>query len=104
MIKNRRARSITLAGLAALLSLTCAMPAYARSVKSSLTENRLEDEEKKQKKSATMAVTVNSSERSRLDINSLLSYNVRQDIAQAREPKSATHRLSASMTVTLFEM
>jgi hypothetical protein len=103
MMKNRRARSITIAGLAALLSLTCAMPAYARSMKSSLTGNRLEDEDRKQKKSATMAATVNSAERSRLDFNSLLSYNVRQDIAQAREPKSATHRLSASMTLTLLD-
>lgn len=97
-------RALLLAGLTALLCLTCVMPANARTSRNSLTGNPLdEDGKKKQKAAMSTALNTRSSERSRYDFSSLLSYSVRQDLAQAREPKSATHRFSASMTVTLLD-
>jgi len=96
-------RTFASMGMAALLSLTCIMQAHARSSKNSLTGNPLDDDGKKSQKAAMTTVNVRSAERTRLDVNSLLSYSVRQDLAQAREPKSATHRFSASMTLTLLD-
>lgn len=95
-------RPLTFLGMAAILSMTCIMQAQARSSRNSLTGNLLDEEGKKQK-SAMTTVNVRSAERTRLDVSSLLSYSVRQDLAQAREPKSATHRFSAAMTVTLLD-
>lgn len=95
-------RPLTFLGMAALLSMTCIMQAQARSSKNSLTGNPLDEEGKKQK-STLSTVNVRSAERTRLDVSSLLSYSVRQDLAQAREPKSATHRFSAAITVTLLD-
>ena len=101
---SRTARIVALLGLTAIFSLSCLMQAHARSSKNSLTGNPLdEDAKKKPSTSLTTSVNVSSPGRSRFDISSLLSYSVRQDLAQAREPKSATHRFSASMTVTLLD-
>lgn len=74
--------------------------ALARSSRNSLTGNPLDDEGKKGKLSTK---TVPTSQPSRIDINSLVSYSVRQDLAQPREPKSALHRLQASGTITILD-
>jgi hypothetical protein len=99
----RRPRALICLGIVALLTLTCVTQANARSSRNSLTGNPLDEDGKKQQKSYMTTVNLRSAERTRLDVSSLLSYSVRQDLAQDREPKSATHRFSASMTVTLLD-
>lgn len=89
---------------ALLLLMSCMMTfsheALARSSRNSLTGNPLDEDGKKGKLSTVIAPNV---ERSRIDINSLVSYSVRQDLAHPREPKSALHRLQASGTLTILD-
>ncbi len=78
--------------------------AEARSSRNSLTGNPLEDEGKKKSVSGlSTSIDTSSARRSRYDFSSLVSYTLRQDLAQAREPRTATHRLSASMNITLLD-
>lgn len=86
---------------ALLAYITCfGLEAQARSIRNSLTGNPLDEESKKGKLAAKIAPTT---ERTRLDLNSLLTYSVRQDQAQPREPKSALHRLQATGTLTFLD-
>lgn len=82
---SRLTRAILLVGITSILCLTFAKQAQARSERNLKTVN------------------TRSPERTRYDLGSLLSYSIRQDLAQAREPKLATHRFSASMTLTLLD-
>jgi hypothetical protein len=84
-----------------LVCITCfGFETQARSIRNSLTGNPLDEESKKGQLSAKIPPTA---DRTRFDVSSLLTYSVRQDQAQPREPKSALHRLQATGTLTFLD-